>query len=539
VLGSLNWPYNQQNHCIVIRLYLCRGPICGNLQRRRSKFAKRQISHAESTKFNAVVAYSLVLSFAALCQLANVRRTHLMIGNDGMGLYLLLTSSLYLTLGVFLGFKITRATSKPGVEPVAVPEDTIVEPQPALESLPESEPDHVEHIDESIPAMPVILGNTEKPTITSELPAEWLDELADVQECRSFVEATSQVLRLEVGKYRDQLIELENRVRQLKFELENSTGTESDMPVAHAKQILSAVQHELLDMNADWIERQQEANNILGGKSDQIDTLQYLADNLQHVVSSQIAQVETAASNIKQFTVEIEPYDWATLLQRESGVLLKLTHELRDLICETMTKVLLSEDRLASCSEESLLDELTQLQNRAGLELAQNEWWKQDQDRTRTSSCILFDIDGFQKLNLQFGTRVCDQLLVSIASLIDSTVRKKRGYDKTYRIAGDKFMILMVDTSPRGALALAERVRRIVSRTQFEHHLGSINVTVSGSVTDVRTNDTTNELLKRLEETMDFAKKQGRNCSAVDEGTGPKIEEEMLDQQQSQLAVTE
>ena len=74
----------------------------------------------------------------------------------------------------------------------------------------------------------------------------------------------------------------------------------------------------------------------------------------------------------------------------------------------------------------------------------------------RTLSVAVLDIEGFQRINEEFGHEIGDALLRNVAQCLSSTVRQT---DLVARVGGDEFAILFPETArPEAMIALA-RVR--------------------------------------------------------------------------------
>lgn len=131
-----------------------------------------------------------------------------------------------------------------------------------------------------------------------------------------------------------------------------------------------------------------------------------------------------------------------------------------------MTDVALGHLELAAANRElsriSRTDGLTGLNNRAFWE----ENLKQEYDRflrsNTPSSLIMLDIDHFKRVNDTYGHPAGDEVIRTLARLIESHVRST---DIAGRYGGEEFGILLVDTSAERAEVLAERLRRAAIET--------------------------------------------------------------------------
>ena len=92
--------------------------------------------------------------------------------------------------------------------------------------------------------------------------------------------------------------------------------------------------------------------------------------------------------------------------------------------------------------------------------------------------------------------------------------------DVIARFDGQRFVAFLADTGPRGAMSAIERIRQTFAESTFELNGDEFEMTISCGVTEVLNDDTTDILFQRLQRTVRAAKKQGRNRTFLDEGTG-------------------
>jgi len=81
-------------------------------------------------------------------------------------------------------------------------------------------------------------------------------------------------------------------------------------------------------------------------------------------------------------------------------------------------------------------------------------------------SCLLMlDIDSFRLVNRDFGKKEGDRVLQAVTQVLLLNLRKS---DLLCRYAGDRFAVLLPDTTPDTAHALADHLRRAVA--SLRHH---------------------------------------------------------------------
>jgi diguanylate cyclase (GGDEF)-like protein len=105
-------------------------------------------------------------------------------------------------------------------------------------------------------------------------------------------------------------------------------------------------------------------------------------------------------------------------------------------------------------------DPLTGLANRRSAASLIDRLWN-DRRIVKTSvAFIMADIDSFKRLNDSAGHAVGDECIQRVARTIEQSVRL--GDDAVCRYGGEEFLIVLTNTTPALAWALAERIRRAV-----------------------------------------------------------------------------
>ncbi len=118
---------------------------------------------------------------------------------------------------------------------------------------------------------------------------------------------------------------------------------------------------------------------------------------------------------------------------------------------------------------------------------------------------IMFDIDHFKTINDTQGHGQGDAVLVAIVAAVGLRLRRT---DILARWGGEEFLILLPETCLDRALVLAERLRtglHTLSRP------GGGTITASFGVADYRPEETLDQWLKRADNLMFQAKREGRD----------------------------
>ncbi len=128
----------------------------------------------------------------------------------------------------------------------------------------------------------------------------------------------------------------------------------------------------------------------------------------------------------------------------------------------------------------------------------------------RSLSLIMFDLDKFKNINDTYGHLAGDYVLKHLASVLRSRIRRE---DVLARYGGEEFAIILPEIDAANALVFAEKIRRLVERTQFTFENIDIPVTISIGVSTVSPQvDRTEELIRVADERLYEAKASGRNC---------------------------
>lgn len=126
----------------------------------------------------------------------------------------------------------------------------------------------------------------------------------------------------------------------------------------------------------------------------------------------------------------------------------------------------------------SLLDSITELFNRRGIQEILNREIRRIQGKHLTSLIVYVDLDDFRKVNAVLGHNSGDVVLKEVSSKIRSVLRAT---DYAARIGNDEFLIFFPETNFSEGIRLAERIRLAISTTLITVS-GSRELRVTGSV---------------------------------------------------------
>ncbi len=120
---------------------------------------------------------------------------------------------------------------------------------------------------------------------------------------------------------------------------------------------------------------------------------------------------------------------------------------------------------------------------------------------------VMIDIDYFKKINDKLGHQVGDQILCQVASILQ---RGLRTGDVVGRYGGEEFALLLPQTTLEGAIAAAERYRRLVETTKA-HPEASVTISLGVSWNRLQGIHSVDDLIRTADTALYEAKDQGRN----------------------------
>jgi diguanylate cyclase (GGDEF)-like protein len=138
---------------------------------------------------------------------------------------------------------------------------------------------------------------------------------------------------------------------------------------------------------------------------------------------------------------------------------------------------------------------------------------------------IILDLDDFKFINDNFGHLKGDEVLKRVAQAIHSgfrhldetTFMKNMEIDIAARYGGDEFVLILPETSLDGAIVTAERLKKILTEklSIFMHLVTNDGkrqvITGSFGVSAFKEGESLEILLKRCDQAMYEAKRQGKN----------------------------
>ncbi|TKB50564.1 GGDEF domain-containing protein [Ferrimonas sediminicola] len=282
---------------------------------------------------------------------------------------------------------------------------------------------------------------------------------------------------------------------------------------AHQKQIRLK---QILDHAGAYIYTKDRNQNYTYANKPCLELFQIDESNLSDFSDSHYFPIETQEKLkvIDRKVLEGKPNQEEVIVEREVGkptVYLETKHPLRNKQGHIDELVGMSTDvtelwRLKKAMEmQANIDPLTGIANRLKLDAL----FQTEIDRARryhTPLCaILGDVDHFKRVNDEFGHQVGDRVLITIAELIQSSLRSS---DYAGRWGGEEFLLICPQTELSQATKLAERIRQQIVEHRFDT---GKRLSISFGVAAFAEGDSVSSLTTKADRALYQAKSGGRN----------------------------
>jgi len=166
-------------------------------------------------------------------------------------------------------------------------------------------------------------------------------------------------------------------------------------------------------------------------------------------------------------------------------------------------------DQLGRAQSEALVDPLTGLNNRRGLEKVILQSFGTEPD-FNGSALLMLDIDHFKRVNDTYGHLLGDKVIRAVAQVLHENIK---GRDIAARLGGEEFAVLLPATNLQGGMAVAEQVRACVARGRIHREgaqpIGSITISIGVAAGEQA--EPLEGLIQRADEALYAAKRAGRN----------------------------
>ncbi len=172
------------------------------------------------------------------------------------------------------------------------------------------------------------------------------------------------------------------------------------------------------------------------------------------------------------------------------------------------------QNELYQMQSEMKLDGLTQVYNRKAFDTEVAKSLSIAQLSGRPSALLLFDIDHFKNVNDTYGHPIGDKVLQAFAKLLVQNFPMRS--DFVARYGGEEFVVLMSDCDLSEAAKKAEKFVTVLRRNVMSFGNVSLRITASIGIAGSKPFEKVEDWIKRSDELLYQAKRDGRDCYLVD-----------------------
>ncbi|ALQ50076.1 GGDEF domain-containing protein [Nitrosomonas ureae] len=331
------------------------------------------------------------------------------------------------------------------------------------------------------------LGNEDKSNIQQGL----LKLLSMLMDSTSELLSEDQWIKLQVSKLKKTMSRPLDM--QILAQAEFSLGKIIQRQIK-VKQSLGKARETMRQMVTSLISNLEELSDATGGYHEK---LEYYSERINHI--NNIDDINQLLADIMQDT------------QKVRNNVLKYRNDLvfaRAEINEAQNQINQLETQLQEMSEQVQEDHLTGALNRRGFDKAFEREITQLARSQGTLCFALLDIDNFKQLNDTHGHHVGDDALKYLVEAVKETVRRD---DVISRYGGEEFAILLPNSGLKAAISTVARIRRYLTKKFFLHGNNRLLITFSAGVAQYQPGESQENLFKRTDEALYFAKRNGKN----------------------------
>ncbi|MFT5835292.1 MAG: diguanylate cyclase (GGDEF)-like protein [Sulfurimonas sp.] len=286
---------------------------------------------------------------------------------------------------------------------------------------------------------------------------------------------------------------------------------------------LQYVQYTALEIKATNEYFKKILNGVLSGETIENISMENFEKRVEHIHST--------VKKLINYEVEVAKYERKSFLSvyekiiQNVGIILSIiilgvliiSYYVFKSIQNDHTKLEITTKKLRRANKKlenvSYTDVLTSLHNRRYFNFVYDRELKRAK---RTKSYITFmmlDIDFFKQYNDTYGHIEGDFALKSVAKVLKDSL--KRPSDYVFRLGGEEFGVLLIDTDESNSARLAREICDSIRSREIKHESSNVNkfLTISIGVVCCVADEALNEdiLISRADEMLYKAKESGRD----------------------------
>jgi len=196
------------------------------------------------------------------------------------------------------------------------------------------------------------------------------------------------------------------------------------------------------------------------------------------------------------------------VLESEITQILETNENLNENLNVAKEQIAEQQEDLNLLRKQVITDELTGLYNRRGYENLIAREFRRASRYNRDLSLIIGDIDNFKAINDKHGHLIGDKVLKVYANILKKNLRES---DICARIGGEEFVIIIPEQNEESAVSIAEKIRQLIMNSKFVVDDVRVAFTSSFGVASIKDAKDTEDLYKKADKALYYAKEKGKN----------------------------
>ncbi len=239
--------------------------------------------------------------------------------------------------------------------------------------------------------------------------------------------------------------------------------------------------------------------------------------DLAHNVASDVGAHNSFVESITDQLIGIEQGndDGGAVVMDVVAKMLDANKRLQNRLEDAEQKIKNQAEEIRNQQFEARTDALTRLANRRAFDSFLVESTELFVTHHQPFALVMLDVDNFKQFNDVHGHPAGDEVLRTVGRTLSRAVSTG---DLACRYGGEEFAVILSNNTIADGQLAAERIRKAIEGMSVQFGGNALRVTASVGVAGYTANEEPAALVRRADEAVYGAKKNGRNCSFWNDG---------------------
>ena len=238
--------------------------------------------------------------------------------------------------------------------------------------------------------------------------------------------------------------------------------------------------------------------------------LEAMINKLDQVTGSHTEQLDNHILSLKATDGISDLTQLKEEINKELSLVIDSNNEIHNNIVDAQETVRRLQSKMEEVADMATIDELTGLYNRRALFSRLIEEHSRAERYGQGFSLLMIDIDDFKSVNDEHGHQVGDGILRGLGVFLRQNLRDS---DFPARFGGEEFICLLPSTDIDQAIQTGDKIRQLLSKSTLNSKKMdvSLRISVSIGIAAFASGDDIDNLIKRADDALYLAKRQGKN----------------------------